>query len=349
MRKTSLIILIIAITLIAVACSKKDEGAKEKGSTTNNEATPETNIYPYTGIKTDDEVTDRAIAVMVNNHPQARPQSGLSKADIVFEMLTEGDITRFLAIYQSTAPEVVGPVRSAREYFFTLADEGYDAIYVYHGAANFVNDMIKTRGIENLPGAVYDNDGHLFVRESFRKAPHNSYFQFGAAYDVAEEKGYDTKLNYEALLFTDDESDVEGEEANSVQINYSSTSTVRFDYDESDQKYTRYNDGEQTVELDTNEPIKVDNVFVVETEHRVIDEERRRFIDIESGGSAYLFQRGKVQKIDWENRDGRIIPVKDGQVVPFVPGQTWINFVPTTPAKGVSEQIQILMNDVTVE
>ena len=124
---------------------------------------------------------------MVNNHPQARPQSGLSKADIVFEMLTEGDITRFLAIYQSTAPEVVRPSRSIR-IFFTLADEGYDAIYVYHGAANFVNDMIKTRGIENLPGAVYDNDGHLFVRESFRKAPHNSYFQFGAAYDVRRKR-----------------------------------------------------------------------------------------------------------------------------------------------------------------
>ena len=337
MKKKRLLILIIVITLIAVACSKNDEGANEKGSSTKNSG----GTYPFTGIKTDEDVTDRAIAVMVNNHPQARPQSGLLEADIVFEMLTEGDITRFLAVYQSTAPEVVGPVRSAREYFFTLADQ-YEAIYVYHGAANFINDMIKSRGIENLPGAVHDNDGNLFVRESFRKAPHNSYFQFGAAYDVAEEKGYDTKKNYEPLLFIADDSEVDGEEANSVQINYSSNSTVGFEYDESTQKYTRYNDGEQTVDLDTQEPIQVDNVFIVETEHSVIDDEQRRFIDIDSGGSAYLLQRGKVQKIDWENQDGRIVPVKDGQVVPFVPGQTWINFVPTSPASGVTEQVEIM-------
>src|SRR5699024_2187016 len=157
--------------------------------------------------------------LMVSNQKQARPQSGLSKADIVFEMLTEGNITRFLAIYQSTEPEVVGPVRSAREYFFNLAS-GYDAIYVYHGAADFINDMIISRGLDHLSGATYDNDGNLFVRETFRKAPHNSYFQFGAAYEVAEQKGYDVAYNDETLEFLEDTQEITGEDANFARINY---------------------------------------------------------------------------------------------------------------------------------
>src|SRR5699024_10306702 len=135
-------------------------------------------------------VDRRPGSVMVNNHQAARPQSGLSKADLIFEILAEGSITRFLAIFQSEQPEIVGPVRSAREYFFELA-QGYDALYVYHEAANFINDMIINRGIDHLSGAMYDNDEYLFKRESFRNAPHNSYLLFDAVYYVSKSKGYD--------------------------------------------------------------------------------------------------------------------------------------------------------------
>lgn len=341
MRKQYIIILTVVIALMIVACSKKDEeGQLPKNS--DGEQISEENYYPFTGLATEEEASNRAIAIMVNNHSQARPQTGLSDADIVFEMLTEGNITRFLAIYQSTAPEVVGPVRSAREYFFTLAD-GYGAIYVYHGAATFVNDMINSRGIENLPGAIYDNDGHLFVRESFREAPHNSYFQFSSAYDVAAEKGYATHMQYDPLPFLDNDEEVLGEDANYVRINYApNDSFVEFKYEETDGHYTRYNDGEMSVELNTDIPIQVDNVLIVETEHQVIDDEQRRFIDIESGGPAYLLQQGKVQQLEWENKNGRIIPVKDGQVVPFTPGKTWINFIPNTVPQGVDEQVELL-------
>src|SRR5690625_7813177 len=97
---------------------------------------------------------------MINNHPAARPQSGLSQADIVFEMLAEGNMTRFLAFFQSEQPEVVGPVRSAREYYFDLA-EGYDALYVYHGAAKFINAMINDRYIVYLKGRFEYNVWYL--------------------------------------------------------------------------------------------------------------------------------------------------------------------------------------------
>src|SRR5699024_10612055 len=174
MKRRPVILLIIVSAILFVACTKKDEtngvtsklfGNKDKSDTVYT--------YPFTGLETTEEPNNRAVAVMVNNQIQARPQSGLHEADIVFELLAEGNITRFLALYQSTLPERVGPVRSAREYYFNIAN-GYDAIYVYHGAAKFVDKMIAERGIENLNAAQSDNDGELFVRESFRVAPHNS-------------------------------------------------------------------------------------------------------------------------------------------------------------------------------
>lgn len=316
--------------LIIAGCSNKGDEQEEA-----------TNIYPLTGKNTTEEITNRPVAVMVSNQMQARPQTGLSKADIVFEMLTEGNVTRFMAIYQSMNPDVVGPVRSAREYFFDLADD-YDALYVYHGAANFVNDLIKEKEIDYIDGAKYDDDGELFVREAFRKTPHNSYLQFEAVSEVAKEKGYEVEAEIPSLNFLEKGDEVDGEAANYVKIDYyGGTPIVEYEYDTETKKYMRYGDDEQTIELESEQPIGVDNLFIVEADHEVIDDEQRRDIDIHSDGKGYLLQRGKVQYVDWENQDGRIVPVKDGEIVPFVQGQTWINFVQTEPEKDVEEQVQI--------
>jgi len=296
--------------------------------------------YPLTGERTHDEVKDRIVAVMVNNHEHARPQSGLSKADIVFEILAEGDITRFLALFQSDMPDVVGPVRSAREYYFKLAKK-YDALYVFHGAANFVSDMINQQDIDHLDGSVYDNDGYLFKRESFRESPHNSYLQFDAVYKVAKDKGYYTTFDHNIdLPFTND--DITGEDVSHVEIAYvgkNPSHVVEYIYDEEHNVYMRYEDDEQTVDLETKEPLEMENVFIIETTHEVIDREGRRQIDLDTYGRAYLLQRGKLQEVEWQSIAGVIMPRKNGRAVGFVPGKTWINVVPKDP--GIEQSVQI--------
>ncbi|WP_085993301.1 DUF3048 domain-containing protein [Oceanobacillus senegalensis] len=311
----------------------QEEKTQEKEEKTEQESFD--NIYPLTGIGTNDSVNNRIIGVMVNNHPKARPQTGLSQADIVFEILAEGMITRFLALYQSKIPNVVGPVRSAREYYFELADD-YNALYVYHGAADFVDEMIINRGIDSLNGSIFDNDGHLFKRETFRNAPHNSYVLLESAYDVAERKGYESTVEYEPLPFLANADSVKlsGEPAQHIEVIYSekySFANVEFIYNEKEQKYMRYSNGEKSVELETEIPIQVENVFIIETDHKVIDDVGRREIDLTSGGDAYLIRKGIVQKVTWENRNGRIIPVKNGEFIGFVPGKTWVNVIPTLP------------------
>lgn len=296
-------------------------------------------VYPFTGIGTEEEVTNRIVSVMINNHPSARPQTGLSQADIVFEILAEGQVTRLLALFHSEVPDVVGPVRSARPYYFETAND-YGALYVYHGAAGFIEDMLRAGAADHLSGAYYDNDGHLFKRESFRLAPHNSYLQFGAVEEVAIGKGYVMEASYESLPFlTEAElTEIQGEVATEVSFNYGQTS-VRYLYDSESASYLRYNGQEQTKELNDGTPIQLDNVLIMETPHQVVDDQGRRDIDMKSGGNAYLLQQGQVQKIKWENRDGRIIAVRDGEPVGFVPGKTWINVIPTSP--GLSSVAEI--------
>ncbi|WP_087974673.1 DUF3048 domain-containing protein [Oceanobacillus rekensis] len=333
MRKFFFMLMVVFIIFIA-GCSKEELPANDDGTKESQ------TIFPLTGIETNEVVDNRIISVMVNNHQNARPQSGLSEADIIFEILAEGSITRLLAFYQSEMPNVVGPVRSAREYYFELA-KGYDSLYVYHGAAGFVNDMIKGRGINYLDGAIHDNDGNLFKRESFRKAPHNSYLQMNAVNEVANSKGYETKASYEPFKFLTDEEvdDLSGETANHVKIVYSNNPSriVEYSYDDANGNYYRSSDGEPTIELNSEDPILLDNVFIVETYHEVMDDAGRRAVDMESGGDAYLIQKGQVQEVTWENRNGRIVPVKDGQLIGFVPGKTWINVVPTNP--GIQQSV----------
>lgn len=336
--KVKFMLLVIAIFIVS-ACSK-DTAITEKEDSTKNDAEPTMYTYPFTGVLTENEPTNRAIAVMINNHPSARPHSGLTEADIVFEILAEGSITRFLAIFQSSVPEKIGSVRSAREYYAKLAKD-YDALYVYHGAADFINEKIAAGQIDYVNGSFHDDDGHLFVREAFRQAPHNSYLMAHNVYEVAEDKGYETEKQYDSLTFLDESEEVTGEVATYIALHYSNSSMpdVEYEYNEATRTYERISDGEQTIELVSEKPIELDNIFVIETKHEVIDKEGRRAIDFDSGGFGYLFQQGKIQQVEWENRDGKIVPMKNGDVVPFVQGKTWINVLPTEPSSSTIEQI----------
>lgn len=351
--KLKQVIVMIILLIVVVACSNEEEDKTSQDLESRKiepqeELEPEIEfepepvlpefIYPLTGEGTDEPSTNRIVSVMVNNHPAARPQSGLSQADIVFEILAEGQTTRFMAMFQSETPEVVGPVRSARPYYFNLADD-YGALYVYHGAAGFIEDMLRSGAADHLNGSYYDNNGHLFNRGSFRVAPHNSYLTLAAVPEVAGNQGYSMEVEHRPLSFlTEAEFDqIPGESVSEISFNYGRES-VRYRYDETNETYSRYNGEQQTIELNDETPIELNNVFIIETGHQVIDNAGRREVDLASGGNAYLLQKGTLQKIQWQNIDGYLLPVKDGEVVPFVPGKTWVNVIPSSPGlAGVTE------------
>src|SRR5699024_9211741 len=127
------------LLILAAWSDDQEKNAQDNGSKDNSieekEKAPESsnhkNTFPLTGIHTDQHVDNRIVSVMGNNHRKARPQSGLSKADIVFEILAEGQITRLLAIYQSELPDVAGPVRCSQVYIYLLS-YGIDFLLLFH-------------------------------------------------------------------------------------------------------------------------------------------------------------------------------------------------------------------------
>lgn len=339
--KLKLLYILVFLLLFSAACSKQQEVVNENVTNSKEENIEETNeeepiqiydnMYPLTGLGTNNSVDTRAVAVMINNHPKARPQSGLYSADVVYELLAEGNVTRFLAIFQSEQPETIGPVRSARDYYIELS-KGFNSLYVAHGWSPEAKRMLEAGEVDSLNGLFFD--GTLFWRSTDRVAPHNSYISFENIEKGVEKKGYDLEQRPQAYSFlTEDEiTAITGDKGESVNIAYdsSSTWTVKYVYNKEKEKYERYSGDVQTADKETATPVLIDNVFVVEMDHKIIDSAGRRKINVTSGGKGFLMQKGVQREVEWQNIDGRIIPFKNGEEVGFVPGKTWINIVPST-------------------
>ena len=163
LMKRSMLILAMLSAVVITGCSDKEkEKAEEPIVEIEEEQEVEEGnvaeaadvlpfVTPFTGERTAEEITTRPVIATINNHPLARPQSGLAQADVVYEMLAEGDVTRFLALYQSEIPESIGPIRSARSYFIDIA-KGLDAFYIAHGYSPEAKSMLEKKVVENING-----------------------------------------------------------------------------------------------------------------------------------------------------------------------------------------------------
>ena len=192
----SLTLALIFILGAFAGCGKdtEDETTTEAPSTT--QAPKDNEIRnPLTGEPGYDKklLNNRPVFVVVENHPDARPQWGLTSSDIVWEMVAEGGITRMLLMYAdaSRIPEKVGPIRSARHYFVDLA-EGFDGIFVHFGYSPIAQSQIKNHGVNNINGLV-DN---YFYRDTTRivSSEHTSYTTGEAIKTAIANKEYRTEI-----------------------------------------------------------------------------------------------------------------------------------------------------------
>ncbi|KMY52899.1 hypothetical protein AC623_01960 [Bacillus sp. FJAT-27231] len=335
MRKWTMLALLAGVLLLGGCWGEK----KTKVEKDNERQTKgQSYTFPLTGKQTKEQSDQRAIAVVVNNHPQARPQTGLAEADVVYEVLVEGNMTRFLAIYQSEQPKEVGPVRSARDYFIDLA-EGYESLFIAHGYSPEAKERLFSGEVDQINGIQHDKT--IFTRDSSRKAPHNSYVQFDKMYEEAKERGYELNDMPDRLNFLKSSDVTEGAEqkASSVRVDYSSNPAfqVEYRYDADKKSYERFVGGEQQFDRESKRAIRAANVLIIEAGHRVIDGEGRLDIDLSSGGNAYLVQNGVIHTAEWSNVEGRILPFKDGSPMGFAKGKTWINIIPAS--KGLDKMV----------
>lgn len=168
MLNRKIMLLIALMTILLIGCNTNESSpnagespvgenpSQETGNGQQKEEEEVEEIFPLTGTPGETATDKRPFAVVINNDVKARPQSGLHKADIVYEVLAEGDITRLLAIFQSQVPpDSIGPVRSARSYFIDLA-KGYDPIFVFHGWSPVAREKIEAGEVDGINGLSYD-------------------------------------------------------------------------------------------------------------------------------------------------------------------------------------------------
>ncbi|MBQ2753516.1 MAG: DUF3048 domain-containing protein [Firmicutes bacterium] len=335
--------LILCSVMLFSACSS-DEPVSSEIEQPGTEATEEVvevdpyegmDINPLTGLYIDEEdARRRAFAVVINNLPKALPQSGLGDADIFYEVLAEGGITRLVAIFQELDAEKIGPVRSARDYFTYFALDN-DAVFVHHGGSNTGYAAIKNRSIDNLDGMscqAFWRDQERFNTPGMYE--HSSYTDGAGILASAEDYGYGLAKNDTPMFkFSEEEVFPSGEGAKDITLNFSADQISNFVYSDVKGEYYRYQNGEAHIDELTGETIAVKNVIVQFANMFVIpgDEAGRREVELVGSGTGYYFTNGKYEPISW-TKNSYSSPTKwygaDGKELELNKGKTFICVYP---------------------
>jgi hypothetical protein len=271
----------------------------------------------------------RPLSIMIENSKGARPQTGLDKANIVYEVLAEGGITRFLAIYYDQEAEVVGPVRSARPYFVSKSLE-HQAIYVHIGGSEEADNFIKEERIDDINEFV---DFQPFWRTQDREPPHNLYTSTIQLRKEANKLGYVEMIKKQDYQFeTESNEKLTGRQNNSIVIPYNNDYTVSYKYQPESMKYLRFINNEPHIDAQTKKQLVVDNIIIQFAPTKIIDEEGRLAIDFIGKGKGLLFFKGSSEEITWEKQDLESRTVfldKEGNRIALTPGNVWIQIVPS--------------------
>jgi hypothetical protein len=269
------------------------------------------------------------LAVMVENSIDARPQVGLDRADIVYEALAEGGISRFLAIYITQDAEAIGPVRSTRHYFVYTAAE-YNATLAFVGASPIGYSALAATGIRQL-NESYGDPG---IWRSFRRAaPHNAYTGTVEARQAADGKSPGWPGSWGPMVFKDQLAATIGQPATSITVRYPPIDwyDVDYEYDPNTNLYTRFMDGYRHRDQFTGLQLAASNVIVQVVPDGVIDREGRLDLAQTGEGPAYYFLDGVEVDGSWTKADyGSQTFFWDtaGNLARFNPyGTTWVQLV----------------------
>jgi hypothetical protein len=296
-------------------------------------------VSPFTGLAVQNPaLLDRMpAAVKISNSPIARPQSGLSKADVVIEHLAEGDITRFTAIFHSQDAERIGSVRSARLIDLELSVL-FDAFLVYSGASGEVNRLIEASDFADRTLSDERKDpGFYRLDVPGRTYEHTLFTDSELLQQYAEDQGWATPPRYRGWQWSEQPPRL-AERARTITIPYSAEySDVTYDYDAAAGAYRRSILGEPHVDDLTGEQLAADNVAVLYVNHAptliVEDALGNKSVEIQLWGQGrmQLFRDGTVQEGVWlrpQREDPLLFVDQDMQPLELKPGNVWIQIVP---------------------
>jgi len=351
MRKTAILFIAIILTVMVLStgCSGKKEpvtssdnidNSQEEINNINDGDTTDENEdivlegvpSPLSGIYALEEVIEkRPVAIMFDNHPRARWQSGINKAEIVYEFLVEAPYTRYMGIFLINEPELIGPIRSARPYFITTLLE-YDPVYVRVGGSEEAKKDVKALKVADIDG-LYSGAFWRYTKTG-KKEPNNMYTSMEAIRKEQKRLGYKETGNYEGFNFNQKDIDIEGLSANSILIEYNKENTTKYVYDLEQKVYNRYKDGKVHIDEYDNKGVTAKNIIIQEAETKTIDNDGRLAINLIGKGKGKFITNGKVIDITWKKesrQDKTIFSDIDNNEIILNPGITWIQVTKTKP------------------
>lgn len=279
--------------------------------------------------------TSRPYAIMINNIDVARPlQSGLQDAYIIYEMIVEGGITRYLALFLDQNTERIGSIRSSRHYYLDYALEN-DAIYVHHGQSPRALSDFSTLKLDRIEV----NDTKTGWRDKTLKVS-SEHTLFTSIEKLNSGLGAKRTTRNKDLLFnySADEIDLNSifnaTPAKNVIIKYSKSTTSSYEYDEENKVYKRFVNGKEHTDYVTKEQYTFKNIITYKVDNSKIsgDTKDRQELDNIGSGKAYYITNGYAIDINWkkECRECQTVyTYNDGSEITLNDGNTFIQIQPT--------------------
>ncbi len=338
MKKTAFLLALALMLPNLAACSKDDESGSsaaeslqsvsdsaadssdgsDKSSVDNSKndsnSTTDSDVIrnPLTGETDYNEnaVGKRPVAVMISNIKAALPQYGIEDADILFEVLVEGGITRCMGVYADyTAVPEVCSVRSCRYYYPVIA-MGFDAVYCHIGyEQTFAKAKLQSLGIDTVSDSSRLPYSEVFAVDSERAqsyaTEHTKYLIGPNLPQAFEDHGYRTDIgeDYKGdyFNFSDEFFAPDGIDASSVEFEFSASYYSTFEYDESTKTYKKFHSGSEHIDGKSGNQLEYTNVIALVTQVYPKPENTYLMeVELVSSGSGYYISGGKAQEITWE-------------------------------------------------
>lgn len=342
MRRTRTVFTALILTGVALALVFSTTGCRKQPKitsawpTADKERTvpepPAALVYPYRGTQAPeaDSVTRRPLSVKIENSPQARPQTGLSRADVVYETIAEGGITRFNCIFHSDVPDVIGPVRSARLSDLWIVPQ-YDALFFFSGASTGVNSAIRKAGLPNL-----SEDAGVtkpYSRSTRKAAPHNLFLDGTQMYSTAQSRDMRVTSKPVPLQYMK-RAKPATETISEVVIPFSQANISRWVYDAKTKTYARFNNGRPHLDEGSSEQIDAENVVVMWVEYTSARRDKVGSntwnINLGGKGRVSVFHGGQRYDGTWhaDKKSPPRFKNASGDTIRLVPGRTWFHAIP---------------------
>lgn len=276
----------------------------------------------------------RPYAVMIDNVGDAKPQSGLDKAYLTYEIVVEGGLTRLMAVFKDVDVSEIGPVRSARHYFIDYALEN-DAIFVHHGRSPQALKRISEYDVDDLEGLY--NPSNMFWRDNNRYAPHNSYTSTSGIKKAISDKEIEKNSDDWLLLnYSVKEIDLSKKEnakkADKIIINFSNSSYTTLEYDKDKKVYNRSENGKPHMDKNGTQYTTKNIIIVTGVKNYTIDYKTgRQDITNVGTGEGYFITNGYATLIEWEKNDidtKTRYTYKNGKEIKVNDGNTYIEIQP---------------------